>query len=75
VLWPADEIHGAWTDYSHMRAFVVEFAGPDDGFVRGILPGQARELLPGEAEVAKADGQLAERPGSASGDRAEGEPL
>ncbi|HEX5013394.1 MAG TPA: cupin domain-containing protein [Candidatus Limnocylindrales bacterium] len=75
VVWPPNEIHGAWTDYSHMRAFVVEFAGSDDSFVRGILPGSARELGPGEPRVAKADGELAPRPETAVHDRTEGEPL
>jgi quercetin dioxygenase-like cupin family protein len=75
VLWPPGELHGAWTDYSHMRAFVVEFAGPDDSFARGFLPGQARELLPGEPHAAKADGELAPRPETVVGDRTEGEPV
>lgn len=75
VVWPPDEVHGAWTDYSNMRAFVVEFAGPDDSAVRGILQGRARELLPGELPVSKADGELAPRPETVVHDRTEGEPL
>ena len=27
VLWPADVVHGAWTELSEMRAIVVELAG------------------------------------------------
>jgi quercetin dioxygenase-like cupin family protein len=75
VVWPADEIHGAWTDYSHMRALVVEFAGPDDAFVRGILPGSARELLPGESHPDRADGELAPRQEPVTRETTEGEPL
>jgi quercetin dioxygenase-like cupin family protein len=74
VFWPPDEIHGAWTDYSNMRAFVVEFAGPDDSYLRGVLPGAARELLPGEPPAARADGELAARPETLAHDRTEGEP-
>jgi quercetin dioxygenase-like cupin family protein len=75
VVWPPDEVHGAWTDYSHMRVFIVEFAGPDDSAVRGILEGSARELLPGEARPSRADGELAPRPEPLVHDRTEGEPL
>jgi quercetin dioxygenase-like cupin family protein len=41
VLWPADVPHAAWTEHSEMRAIVVEFAGPDDSGLRGILEGRA----------------------------------
>lgn len=37
ILWPAGVPHGAWADHGHMRAFVVELAGPDDSLVRGVL--------------------------------------
>lgn len=48
VLWPPDVPHGAWADHGHMRAFVVEFAGPDDGAFRGFLEGRpVAELGPG----------------------------
>src|SRR5688572_2882591 len=47
VLWPPDVPHAAWTEHSEMRAFVVEFAGPDDLAIRGILEGRAREIGPG----------------------------
>jgi len=75
VLWPPDEIHGAWTDYSPMRAIVVEFAGPDDSDVRGIMAGSARVLLPGESHVGKADGELAPRTEPVVRNTTEGEPL
>ena len=45
VLWPPDVPHGAWADHGHMRAIVVEFAGPDDSLVRGLIePGERRAL-------------------------------
>jgi quercetin dioxygenase-like cupin family protein len=75
VVWPPDEVHGAWTDYSHMRAIVVEFAMADDSVMRGILQGRARQLLPGEHPAAKADGELAARDEPIEHDRSEGEPL
>ena len=43
VLWPADVLHAAWTEHSEMRAIVVEFAGPDDAGVRGLLDGIVRD--------------------------------
>ena len=42
VVWPAGEIHGAWTEGSEMRALVIELAGPDDAWARGILDGAAK---------------------------------
>ena len=75
VVWPSDEIHGAWTDYSPMRAIVVEFAGADDSEIQGILAGKARQLLPGEPHAEKGDGELAPRKEPAVHDRTEGEPV
>jgi quercetin dioxygenase-like cupin family protein len=43
VLWPADVIHAAWTEHSEMRAIVVEFAGPDDAAVRGLVDAPVRD--------------------------------
>jgi quercetin dioxygenase-like cupin family protein len=43
VLWPADVLHAAWTEHSEMRAIVVEFAGPDDAAMRGLLDGLVRD--------------------------------
>ena len=74
VVWPPDEIHGAWTDYAEMRAIVVEFAMADDSVMRGILEGHARRLLPGEPHAEKADGELAPHPESVPHVRSEGEP-
>ncbi len=44
VVWPAGEVHGAWTDGVEMRALVVEFAGPDDAWARGILEAAATRV-------------------------------
>ena len=67
AVWPADELHAAWTEHGQMRAFVVELAGADDSDVRGILEGVAEEATPGLPAVAASAGQgaLAEpdRPG------------
>lgn len=75
AVWPPDVVHGAWTDYSSMRAFVVEFAGPDDSRVRGILEGVALELLAGGEPAERGEGKLAPRDERVVHDRSEGEPL
>jgi len=75
AIWPANVVHGAWTEHSPMRAFIVEFAGTDDGHARGVLEGLARELLPGEPRDRPAQGALAERDGPPVRDHASGEPL
>jgi quercetin dioxygenase-like cupin family protein len=83
VLWPADVVHGAWTELSEMRAFVVEYAGADDAQVRGILAGRALPLPPGDAagDAGATDGGVAAdgalRPPPVDGAQAalEGEPL
>jgi len=81
VLWPADVIHGAWTELSEMRAFVVELAGADDAHLRGIidarpLPLPAGGAAPGAGRpAAPADGELAASPADARQAAVEGEPL
>ena len=76
VLWPAGVSHGAWTVHGPMRAFVVEFAGPDDSKMRGILEGIAKRLGPGEAgRLARGEGRLADRPLSPEERHREGEPI
>jgi quercetin dioxygenase-like cupin family protein len=55
VLWPADVPHAAWTEHSEMRAIVVEFGGPDDRDVRGVLEGRAGEVAEAPAIDAPAD--------------------
>lgn len=75
VLWPAGEIHGAWTERTEMRAIVVEFSGPDDAHVRGLIEGTPRRIGPGGARaVAKGEGRLAPRPGGRDATAVEGEP-
>jgi quercetin dioxygenase-like cupin family protein len=70
AVWPADIIHSAWTEHSEMRAFIVEFAGPDDA----VVGGTARELADADASaVARGVGELAARAGQ-KGDPREGEP-
>jgi len=68
VLWPANVVHGAWTDLSGMRAIVVELAGADDAGVRGIIDGRALLLGSGSPAV---DPDL-ERPGSSGPTPGEG---
>ena len=83
VLWPAGELHGAWTEGTEMRALVVEFSGAADAM--GELAGgvRARLLHPASPGAAKAPdgvergrGSLAEAPAAASTERDEssGEP-
>ena len=74
VVWPAGIPHAAWTDYSQMRALVVEFAGDDDSAVRGILEGTALEL-PAGSTVSPGEGQLAPPDRPRPHDRSEGEPV
>jgi len=58
VLWPPDVPHGAWADHGHMRAFVVELAGPDETSFRGILEGRALEIGSGVRTVSRGEGTL-----------------
>jgi len=75
VLWPAGVVHAARTEYGPMRAFAIEFAGPDDSQMRGILEGIAKRLGPGETGTAeKGIGRLAERPITPEDRAREGEP-
>jgi quercetin dioxygenase-like cupin family protein len=77
VVWPANLVHAAWTDYSEMRAIVVEFAGADDAAVRGIIEAGGTVLLDvPEREVSAGEGALAPREQPAGPiDRSSGEPL
>jgi quercetin dioxygenase-like cupin family protein len=75
VVWPAGVIHAAWTDYSNMRALVVEFAGSDDAAARGILDGAALELPAGTTPVSPGEGRLVPPDRPLPHDRSEGEPL
>jgi quercetin dioxygenase-like cupin family protein len=75
VLWPANIPHTAWTEYSEMRAFVVEFTGPDDTVVVGLLEGKAVEIDPDAASPERRGvGALVERPSLRATDPESGEP-
>jgi quercetin dioxygenase-like cupin family protein len=75
VHWPAAVIHAAWTVHGPMRAIVVEFAGPDDSKMRGILEGIAKRLGPAEVgATSKGIGRLADRPVDPALRDREGEP-
>ncbi len=75
VVWPANVLHGAWTDYSHMRALVVEFAMEDDAAFLEILDGAAFELPPGTVPVSRGEGHLVPQDRPHRHDRTEGEPV
>ncbi len=71
ACWPADVIHSAWTEHSEMRAFVVEFAGPDD---RDAVPGRPLPAWEG-GRASRGVGELAARiPRPGDRDPREGEP-
>jgi quercetin dioxygenase-like cupin family protein len=75
ILWPAGVTHAARAGRSPMRAFVIEFAGPDDSHLRDIVDGQARRLGPGETGTAERGlGRLAPRPPTDAERREAGEP-
>ena len=75
VLWPPGVVHGAWTDTTTMRAIVVELAGSDDGWARGLIEGVARPALAEGPRAARGEGTLAPRPVNPDERRdAEGEP-
>ena len=80
VVWPADVVHGAYTEGTEMRAIVVEFAGPDDSASTGLIVGGAL-LAEGDddedapAAGAPVEGGLADRlPTRQEYDRSAGEP-
>ena len=75
AVWPADELHAAWTEHSQLRAFVVELAGADDSQVRGIIEGTATEPRPELPAVAAGEGALAEPDRPLTHDPQAGEPL
>ena len=83
LLWPAGVVHAAWTELSEMRAIVVEFTGPDDAGVLGLLTAGAGAVEAGEGRDAgggtpaePADGRLVRLDGPGRGrDRPSDEPL
>jgi quercetin dioxygenase-like cupin family protein len=74
VVWPADVVHGAFTDGTEMRAIVVEFAGADDDWAAGVVEGMAAAQL-ASGSATPAVGRLAEREvGRDEYDQSSGEP-
>jgi quercetin dioxygenase-like cupin family protein len=72
AVWPADIPHAAWTEHSEMRAFIVEFMGPDD---REVVAGRAASAHRDDASAEQGVGRLAprtDRPGSTG--QSDGEP-
>lgn len=59
AFWPAGQVHGAWTEHSQLRAFMVELAGADDSDMRGILEGVGYVPHPALPPATRAEGQLA----------------
>jgi len=74
VLWPPNVPHGAWAERSHMRAFVVEFAGSDDSAMRTILDGHVAALAAGAAPVSRGEGRLIAPEHAPAPDPGAGEP-
>jgi quercetin dioxygenase-like cupin family protein len=72
VHWPSGVPHAAWTDYSQMRAIVVEFSA-EDPLATKIIEGRARALLPGQ--FSKAEGHLVPPRINPRYDPGEGEPI
>jgi quercetin dioxygenase-like cupin family protein len=78
VLWPANVLHGAYTDGSEMRAIVIEVPAADSP----VLAGEAATILAARAQPVAGDdskkpveGKLAERQKLRSDyDSSEGEP-
>ena len=75
AFWPANEIHGAWTEHSQLRAFTVELSGADDSHVRGILDGVARAPRPDLPPATRAEGALVPPDRPAQHDPEAGEPI
>jgi quercetin dioxygenase-like cupin family protein len=79
VVWPAELVHGAYTDGSEMRAIVVELAEAGRA-ADPVIEGLARtaptgEESPGGAPASAARGDLAPRPSAREDhDPTEGEP-
>ena len=60
AAWPADVLHAAWTEGTHMRAIVVEF--PQPLLALPVVEGEALELEPGgRTPATPGSGKLAQR--------------
>jgi len=75
AYWPAGQVHGAWTEHSQLRAFMVELAGADDSDLRGILEGVAYVPHPALPPASPGEGQLAPPDRPPQRDLEAGEPL
>ncbi len=71
VVWPAGELHGAWTDGTEMRALVVEFSGDGGG---DVLEGGAIERLEAPGDVPGPPGDAHASPEPRGSDRGNPEP-
>ena len=64
ALWPPGVPHGAWADHGHMRALVVELAGPDDTLIGELVDGGRVAITaggaptPGETTIERGQGSL-----------------
>jgi quercetin dioxygenase-like cupin family protein len=72
ACWPPDVIHSAWTEHSEMRAFIVEFAGADDG---GPVAGRVGDASLDGRPVARGIGALEAGSGGRPADPGHGEPV
>jgi quercetin dioxygenase-like cupin family protein len=75
VLWPADIPHAAWTEHSEMRAFIVEFAGPDDHAAGRVLEGRATAASALGVPIERGEGQLVTDGSRVRHDPEAGEPV
>jgi quercetin dioxygenase-like cupin family protein len=74
VLWPPDEPHAAWTEHTEMRAFLVEFTGPDDTGTTPVIEGRAERLGAIGVPVERGVGELAPHASQIRHDPEAGEP-
>ena len=56
VVWPAGELHGAYTDGTEMRAIVVELSGTEPRYIESVAHAAVTDV-----SATPAEGSLAER--------------
>ncbi|HEY5519805.1 MAG TPA: cupin domain-containing protein [Candidatus Limnocylindrales bacterium] len=56
VVWPAGELHGAYTDGTEMRAIVVELSGTEPRYIESVAHAAVADV-----SATPAEGSLAER--------------
>jgi len=61
VLWPAEVLHGAYTDGTEMRAIVVELVGGGQAVIEGVAAEIAAHAEEERPAPSPATGALAER--------------